>query len=216
MLMFLLVGCYDRIVTDLVLDTKRGTAHVERVTQNAWPNTVHCDDADVPACVEGIRASLAEDREELEQAGATVLTMGVRVVEGRLDVVQIFDAPLTSEVITGSGLGLLHVQQRTPAQIRRGRDGRDVYALVRAKPDEPGTVMEIRGRARVLDLTIDDDPIRAWMLLGRKARVHLDIVNLEDDGTPKTAGAWVAAMPGLAEAIAASGLVVPEGSGLAP
>ncbi|MFN7143976.1 MAG: hypothetical protein ACK4YP_09385 [Myxococcota bacterium] len=207
-----LAACFDGATTTVTLDVKQGVAHVVQQLHNAWPDEVGCgDDGEPPppeVCVAGIRARLDKQRDELVEGGATVARTGVVLVDGELDLLFDYTAPVGAKTMTAQGLAFLWMEERTPAQVERGRPGRKRVAMVSIPFAGGENQVTVDGRYRALSGAFGDAPLDLWLFRGREATIVSEWTYQPGPNGAESPGAWVAERPGLAEAIRASGLVV--------
>lgn len=205
-LLVLLVGCYDSATTTITLDVKAGTAHVLKQLHNAWPDTVGCEAPEaVEACVDSIREALEDARTELTDDGATVQTAGVVLVDGRLDLLFDYVAPVGTEALSDQGITILHLDDRTQAQVEKSKPGKKHVAMITLPLANGKIDTRVDGRYRLLSSRLGDEELAIHLFRGRIAEIVSEWTAPEDKPGP---GAWVGQRPGLEEALRASGLVV--------
>lgn len=205
--LFLLAGCYEEVVVDARVDVRGETARfvVQRQGVDAQENGVSCTEA--AACVDAIRSGLAEDEAELAGKGASGLRSGVVLRGDELDYVVAYDASLSSAA-WGDTAGLRSVQ------VTRGGRTRALPAVI-AFDEAPGAAGTIQTRTTAtvdgpfILYEISSDPrVAMWVLPRGRPVIHLEIQLLGEGGAAEEITPWVPGVPGLADALRQSGLVV--------
>jgi hypothetical protein len=210
-LLLLLTGCFDGATTHVHLDLVTGRAHVVQQLHGASQDEMGCQDVDVPTCVDGIRKKVAERRAELEGAGDTVSRAGIVLVDGRLDVLYDYEGP--ANAMDERGLAFLTMQERTQKQWEAGKPGKASLAMVDMPMDGGTDTVTIKGKYKVIDGQIDKASMRIFLFSGKEADITSEWVPAPPtppaEGTaPAPTESWVRAMPGLEDALKASGMVV--------
>jgi hypothetical protein len=200
MLLLALVACYEAVIVDARVDARHGTVHLVVRQQGLDPQVgeTACTTAD--ACLTAIRAQLARDREELTDYGATSVVNGVVLRDGELDLVSVYDAPLTARLFDTGSLLL-----RAPTEDQRGPQ-RAVAVLVQPPDDtQHRTVIRVDGRYRRYAIP---DVGTVWTLDRGHPQVHLEYHLLADAGGDIVVEPWVAGVAGLDEGIRQGGLLL--------
>lgn len=207
-LLAFLAGCYERVVTDARIDVRREMVHVVVQRQSVDAQEGHGGCTDAPDCVTKLREVLDREAKELAAAGATDIVGGVALRGDELDIVQAYEAPLGSSLFDGDAI-LRRVTETRPSGKIRVLPA----VLVADELPTPGsgvgsrTTVTVDGPWRRFDLS--GDPAAAlWVLPRGRPEVHAVVERLNEDGTLAEIDPWVSGVPGLADALRASGLVV--------
>jgi len=200
-----LLGCYERVVMDVRVDAGRRTIEVLSQQQGLDQDVggTRCEAA--ADCLQALRDQLAEERQQLGDAGATDIRNGVFLRDGELDLVTRYSAPYTSSLFAGGA----------PVQVvqRERRGAQRPVAIVFDAPDGAGerSTISFTGPHTSYDL---GELGRMTTLPRGRPRVHIEH-QLRSDGADVVVEPWVASVPGLVEAIGGSGLLL-DPAGLVP
>lgn len=212
----LLAACYDGATTRVHVDLKAGTTHVVQHLHNAWPGEVGCEEKEgvaptVASCVDGIRAKIGELKAELTTNGATVQKAGVILADGELDVLLDYTAKVGEKTTSEHGLTFLWMEERSPAQIKKGKAGKRHVALA-VMPDSNGKdTLKVTGKYRQFTGSFGGDNIEFYLFDGKAADIVSEWTYAGTPDAGESPGAWLRTMPGLEDAIKASGLVTLPG-----
>lgn len=211
--LLLLTACFDGATTRITLDLKGGSAHVVQQLHNAWPAEVGCEGeggapVTVEACVVGARARLEKGRDALVEGGATVTRAGIVLADGELDLLYEYTAPVGAPTLKDQGLTLLWMDERTPSQVAKGKEGKRRVALIALAGGENQNRISVEGRYRRLRGAAAGETLDVWLFQGKSAAVVSEWTYQPEGGSPGSPGPWLAERPGLVEALEGSGLVI--------
>ena len=199
MLLFVLIGCYERVVMDARVDAHRGEVRLVVQEQGA-DNQIDsgaCEGAD--GCLAAIRAHLATERTELEGQGARELVNGVFLRDGELDLVAAYTVSLDAKLLAGGG-----PLRMVTSVDGRGRSRSVVGVLQTPDTDDGRSTVTATGRYTRYDT---GEAGVLWVFPRGKSTVHLE-QQLRSDGQDAVVEPWVAGVPGLEAAIRTSGLLL--------
>jgi hypothetical protein len=210
--LFMLAGCFDSAETTVAVNVATGETHVLERMHNAWPATVGCGDKDgvLPSteeCAKAIGDYLAEEVSHIKESGGTVAKAGFVLVDGKLDVVYDYTAPLGGKSLADQGLNFYWAFTRSPADVKASRPGKKSLALLLTPQDRGACTVTVDGKYTLIEGKIADAPVSLYTLSGKSATVHALWTNAGDPGQPSP-GAWLRDRPGLEAALGASGLIV--------
>lgn len=203
-----LAGCFDSDAMRLhwTVDFKHRLVYVENLAMNVHEGG---DDrcATAAACVDALKEHLADARKSAREAGGQDIVVGYTLHDGVLDewgrYSVPFDAPSWAEA--SSPLRLATVD-------RHGRRARTAVLVVRDPATADQTTWTVTGeKVHVVPAPGATTPQESWVLTRGRPEIVVDYRTTSDDGKVVHTPAWVPTIAGLAEALAASGLLEEAG-----
>jgi hypothetical protein len=208
----LLAGCAyaDRVVFEADINLRKGRVDVEYREETLWHQSQE-DCASATECVEGMTEGVASVLKDIGEEGAEDATLGYRLRGSEVDRVLAFSADLDAEVLRSD----MDWVQPLIVVNRRGKE-RQTLMVIAAPTDQDGDgsgrriTVEATGPHSVLHTTNKEGALtRAWLFTRGRSHVTLTIDFAETEEGQAAIRGWVAATPGLTEALRAGDLLMP-------